>query len=109
VAGAFNYQLIGAQNVIDFKEEPVTSTNYNGVDYYVPGITAAFIMTNGLIGLTSNTTEFKRRGIIKRLSITPLTKTDWIWQRPQPNSAEHHPNIDHDRVWLDSLQRENNT
>jgi ABC-2 type transport system permease protein len=35
-------------------------------------------MTNGLIGLTSNTTEFKRRGIIKRLSITPLTKTDWI-------------------------------
>ena len=78
VAGAFNYQLIGAQNVIDYKEEPVTSTSHTGVDYYIPGITAAFIMTNGLIGLTSNTTEFKRRGIIKRLSITPLTKTDWI-------------------------------
>jgi ABC-2 type transport system permease protein len=28
--------------------------------------------------LTSVTTEFKRRGIIKRLSITPLRKVDWI-------------------------------
>lgn len=48
------------------------------MDFYVPGITSAFIMTNGIIALSSNTTEFKRRGIIKRLSITPLTKMDWI-------------------------------
>lgn len=78
VAAAFNYQLIGAQNVIDYKEESVTATSFRGIDYYIPGITAAFIMTNGLIGLTSTTSEFKRRGIIKRLSITPLTKADWI-------------------------------
>lgn len=45
---------------------------------YVPTMTAAFIMTNGIIGLTSTNTEFKRRGIIRRLSITPLTKRDWI-------------------------------
>jgi ABC-2 type transport system permease protein len=49
-----------------------------GGNNYIPTITAAFIMTNGVIGLTSTNTEFKRRGIIKRLSITPLTKTDWI-------------------------------
>jgi len=45
---------------------------------YVPTMTAAFIMTNGIIGLTSTNTEFKRRGIIRRLSITPLAKADWI-------------------------------
>lgn len=78
VASAINYQLIEAQNVIDFNEEPVTSTELRGVDFYVPGIISAFIMTNGIIALTSNTTEFKRRGIIKRLSMTPLTKMDWI-------------------------------
>ncbi|HMK95039.1 MAG TPA: ABC transporter permease [Candidatus Limnocylindrales bacterium] len=49
-----------------------------GGSSYVPSITAAFIMTNGIIGLTSTNTEFKRRGIIRRLSITPLTKADWI-------------------------------
>ena len=78
VASAFNYQLIGAENVIEFNETSVVTTQFNTVDMYVPGITAAFIMTNGIIALTANTTEFKRRGIIKRLSITPLTKLDWI-------------------------------
>jgi ABC-2 type transport system permease protein len=78
VTNAFNYQLIGAQNIITINEESATNTTYNIVDYYVPGITAAFIMTNGIIGLSSNSSEFKRRGIIKRLSLTPLTKLDWI-------------------------------
>jgi ABC-2 type transport system permease protein len=78
VANAFNYQLIGAENVIEFAEESIADSHFGTVDYYVPGITAAFIMSNGIIGLTANTTEFKRRGVIKRLSITPLTKMDWV-------------------------------
>jgi len=78
VANAFNYEMIGAENVIEFNETSVTTTRYSNVDFYIPGITAAFIMTNGIIGLAATATEFKRRGIIKRLSITPLTKMDWI-------------------------------
>jgi ABC-2 type transport system permease protein len=35
-------------------------------------------MTNGIIGLTSIATEFKRRGVLKRLSATPLTRLEWI-------------------------------
>jgi len=78
VANAFNYELIGAENVVEFNEASVTTKRYSNVDFYIPGITAAFIMTNGIIALTATTTEFKRRGIIKRLSITPLTKIDWV-------------------------------
>ena len=78
VANAFNYELIGAENVIELNETSVVTDQFSTVDLYVPGITAAFIMTNGIIALTVTTTEFKRRGIIKRLSITPLTKLDWI-------------------------------
>jgi len=78
IGNAFNYQLIGAENVLEYDETTVTAIRLSNVDYYVPGITAAFIMTNGIIGLTANTTEFKRRGIIKRLAITPLKKVDWI-------------------------------
>ncbi len=78
VANAFNYQIIGARNVITFNQQSVTTTQFKTIDFYIPGITAAFIMTNGIIGLTATNTEFKRRGIIKRLSITPLTKIDWI-------------------------------
>ena len=78
VANAFNYELIGAENVIKFNETSVITTHFSTVDLYIPGITAAFIMTNGIIALAATSTEFKRRGIIKRLSITPLTKLDWI-------------------------------
>jgi ABC-2 type transport system permease protein len=78
VANAFNYELIDAENVIEFDETSVTTTRFSTVDLYIPGITAAFIMTNGIIGLAATSTEFKRRGIVKRLSITPLTKLDWI-------------------------------
>jgi ABC-2 type transport system permease protein len=70
--------MIVAQNVITFNTEAVTTNQFRTIDFYIPGITAAFIMTNGIIGLTSTNTEFKRRGVIKRLSITPLTKMDWI-------------------------------
>ena len=50
------------------------STTHN----YVPYIIGAFIMTNGVIGLTSIATEFKRRGVLKRLGATPLTRFEWI-------------------------------
>ncbi len=78
VANSFNYQMIGAKSVITFNKEAVSTNQFKTIDFYIPGITAAFIMTNGIIGLTTTNTEFKRRGIIKRLSITPLTKTDWV-------------------------------
>ncbi len=78
VANAFNYELIGAKNVVTFQEEPFTEGQLRTVDFYLPGVISAFIMTNGIIGVTTNTTEFKRRGIIKRLSITPLGKIEWI-------------------------------
>ncbi len=78
IGSAFNFEMIGAQNVLEFNATSITNTRVSTVDLYVPGITAAFIMTNGIIALTATNTEFKRRGIIKRLSITPLTKLDWI-------------------------------
>ena len=78
VASAFNYQLVGAKNYIEFNEASLLANQFSIADLYVPAVTAAFMMINGVIGLTANTTEFKRRGILKRLSITPLTKLDWI-------------------------------
>jgi ABC-2 type transport system permease protein len=78
VANAFNYGLIEAKNIINFNEEPLAERQLRTIDFYLPGVIAAFIMSNGIIGVTTNTTEFKRRGIIKRLSITPLGKIEWI-------------------------------
>jgi ABC-2 type transport system permease protein len=54
------------------------STGPSSVSYYLPSVTAAFIMTNGVIGLTSTGSELRRNGVLKRLSATPLTKLEWL-------------------------------
>ena len=50
----------------------------NATGYYLPSLTAAFIMTNGVIGLTSVGSELRRTGVVKRLSVTPLSKLQWL-------------------------------
>jgi ABC-2 type transport system permease protein len=78
IANSFNYRVIGAQPIINLSIESLAVRTLHPIDYYVPGYIGAFIMTNGIIGLTNIATEFKRRGILKRLSATPLSRFEWI-------------------------------
>jgi ABC-2 type transport system permease protein len=45
---------------------------------WAPLLIGAFVMTNGIVALPTIATEFKRRGVLKRLSATPLSKLEWI-------------------------------
>lgn len=47
-------------------------------NYYLPAVLAAFIMTNGVLGTSEIAAEFKRRGMLKRLMSTPLSRLQWI-------------------------------
>ncbi|MEM4292895.1 MAG: ABC transporter permease [Thermoplasmata archaeon] len=78
VVHGFNNHLTGASDIIIPKSEDLQQRKWRAADYYLPGYIAAFIMTNGIIGMTTTVTEYKRNGIVKRLSATPLSKRDWI-------------------------------
>ncbi|MCX8173301.1 MAG: ABC transporter permease [Thermoplasmata archaeon] len=78
VSNGFNNQLTGASDIVIPKSEDLQQRRWRAADYYLPGYIAAFIMTNGIIGMTTTVTEYKRNGIVKRLSATPLSKRDWI-------------------------------
>jgi len=78
VINAFNNEMIGVEAVVSVSENQLTQRSFKAVDYYLPGYIAAFIMTNGIIGVTSNISEFRRNGVIKRLAATPLQKSSWI-------------------------------
>ena len=77
-ARTFSYQVMGVEPALETTTETVEQRSFRAIDYYTPSIIAAFIMTNGIIGVTTNVTEFKRRGILKRLATTPLRKIEWI-------------------------------
>lgn len=79
VVDTFNSQLIGVKDsTVDVNSESIEKRDLGAADYYLPGYIAAFVMTNGIIGVTSNVSEFKRNGTLKRLAATPLKKRDWI-------------------------------
>ncbi len=78
IAAKFGEGLIGATPIISLEPETVEVRRLNAADYYLPGLIAAFIMTNGVIGVTSYISEYRRSGVLKRLVATPLSKLTWI-------------------------------
>jgi len=79
VVDTFNQKAMGVEeSAIAIDSQSLAGINLEAVDYYLPGFIAAFIMTNGIIGVTSTVTEYKRNGVLKRLAATPLTKLRWI-------------------------------
>ncbi len=78
IVDGFNQELIGADAVIELDGRALSERSLSATDYYIPGYIAAFVMTNGIISVTANVTEFRRNGIVKRLAATPLGKGTWI-------------------------------
>lgn len=78
VAYAYELRLQGSGQLISIESVSSSFRSLKAVDYYITGLTAAFMMTNGVIGLTSVASEFRRRGFLKRLFSTPVTKVDWM-------------------------------
>ncbi len=79
VVDSFDSRMIGVEDTtIEVGEETTEDEELQPADYYLPGILTAFIMTNGIIAVTTTTTEYKRNGVLKRLSAAPIQKKDWI-------------------------------
>ncbi|MDP6640996.1 MAG: ABC transporter permease [Nitrososphaerales archaeon] len=78
VTDSFSNGLIGVGESISFDRESISQDTFSAVDYYLPGLIGAFVMSTTVIGITSQNTEFRKRGIIKRLSLTPLSRSEWI-------------------------------
>ncbi|MCS7145740.1 MAG: ABC transporter permease [Nitrososphaerota archaeon] len=78
LASRFEMALLNATNSIDLETVTTVKRQLRAVDYYLPGYIAAFVMTNGVIGVSGVVSDFRRRGLVKLLATTPLSKTTWI-------------------------------
>ncbi len=78
IASRLGERVLGAKPLLSLESEIVQARRLRPVDYYMPGYIAAFIMTNGVIGVTSTVSEYRRTGVLKRLAATPLSKKTWI-------------------------------
>uniref|UniRef100_A0A7C5Q715 ABC transporter permease n=1 Tax=Caldiarchaeum subterraneum TaxID=311458 RepID=A0A7C5Q715_CALS0 len=78
IASKFETALLNASSTMEIKLVYSEARQLRLVDYYVPGYIAAFIMANGLIGVSSLVSDFNRRGVVKLLASTPIPKSYWI-------------------------------
>ena len=61
---------------VDVEEIEVNSLRY--IDFVLPGLIAMLIMNISLSGSGSNTVEYRRKGILKRLFVTPIKPIEFV-------------------------------
>lgn len=78
VTQQMNLRLNNAHNVIGVAEhtDSVFATTY--VDFLVPGLIGFTILTTPTFGLTFIVSNYKKEKIFRQLSLTPLTKGEWL-------------------------------
>ncbi len=78
-AGYFNLQRYNGTNIIGIKSATLSSAESpQYVDYLIPGLIGFSILTSPMFSLVNISSEYKKNKLFKQLSLTPLTKMEWL-------------------------------
>ncbi len=72
MARRFAPNVIGPDDIVKVTEKAVTSSDLRYVDFIVPGILAMTLMTSGLLGLSLSFVQYREKGILRRVKVSPL-------------------------------------
>jgi ABC-2 type transport system permease protein len=78
VLAGINQKMSGKPPFIRSAEKSILARKYRFIEFFVPGIIAMSVMTLSLFGTVDSDTELRQKGIIRKLSTTPITRTEWI-------------------------------
>jgi len=78
IVNEFNLRHANATAVIGIQQASVASKSYKYIDYLVPGLIGFSVLTSPMFALVNISSQYKRDKIFKQLSLTPLTKTEWL-------------------------------
>ena len=78
VLAGINQEMSGMPPFISSVEKSILTRKYRFIEFFIPGIIAMSVMTLSLFSTVDSDTELRQKGIIRKLSTTPITRTDWI-------------------------------
>ncbi len=78
VLNAFNLHRFGGTEVLGLQRLTAQSQSYTYIDFLIPGMIGFAILVSPMFALVNISAQYKRDKIFKQLSLTPLTKTDWL-------------------------------
>ena len=76
VVNAFN--LHGSAGVLGVASRTAVSSSYKYIDFLVPGLIGFAALTSPMFAMVNIVSTNRRDKIFKLLSLTPLTKTEWL-------------------------------
>jgi ABC-2 type transport system permease protein len=77
-ANYFNLQKFNGTAVIGLTSATVNTQQTKYVDFLIPGLIGFSILTSPMFSLVNISSEYKKTKIFKQLSLTPLTKMEWL-------------------------------
>ncbi len=76
IVNAFN--LHGSTGVIQVSGRTAVSSAYKYIDFLIPGLIGFSALTSPMFALVNISSTYRRDKVFKLLSLTPLTKTEWL-------------------------------
>jgi ABC-2 type transport system permease protein len=64
--------------VIGVNDLTIKSQNLKYIDFLIPGLIGFSILTSPMFAMVNITSQYKRDKLFKQLSLTPLTKGEWL-------------------------------
>lgn len=78
VANYFNLQRFNGTVVIGLTSATVNTQQTKYIDFLIPGLIGFSILTSPMFSLVNISSEYKKTKLFKQLSLTPLTKVEWL-------------------------------
>jgi ABC-2 type transport system permease protein len=67
--------------VLGIQSRNVGSQVYTEIDYLIPGLIGFTILTSPMFSMVDVAASYRKDGIFRELSLTPLTKSEWLTSR----------------------------
>ena len=75
---AINQEMSGRPPLIRSTATSILAKKYRFIEFFVPGIIAMTVMSASLFGAVNVNAELRQKGVLRKLSTTPITRSDWI-------------------------------
>ena len=74
VFAKMNQGMSGKPPFVRTEETSILARKYRFIEFFIPGVIAMAVMTASLFGTVNVNTELRQKGIIRKLSTTPITR-----------------------------------
>ena len=78
VVNEFNLNGATGVHAVDVHTRTAVGSNYKYIDFLIPGLIGFSALTSPMFALVNISSNYRRDKVFKLLSLTPLTKTEWL-------------------------------